>query len=401
MTWRKSVPPLVLILSAVVGCGESLFTSLPPDGDTFDAPLDVAPGLLASFGRGDEQFERVFTVSEGLGPLFNQPSCETCHPGDGRGTPATVLTRFSIGGDLVPELGGPQLQERAIPGVTPETLPPGADFSVRMPPPVFGMGFIEGIPDATLLSMEDPDDLDGDGISGRVNYVEAADFVPPRMVGAGPGSVIGRFGRKANVSSLLEQVVNAYTEDMGLTNDFRTEEVFHPGAGNDAIGDNVPDPEVPAQEVNDAIMYVRLLAPPAKGELTREVTAGEGTFHQIGCASCHVPSLTTGSNPIPELDRVEAPMYTDLLLHDMGPELADNRADWSANGSEWRTAPLWGLRIAGDPLGGEAFYLHDGRASTLDEAVRFHGGEADASRDRYVGLSEAERENLIAFLESL
>ncbi len=401
MSGQKDWLRLLFLVGLLVACRDSLLTSPPPEGETLDAPLDVSPGLLASFARGDEQFERVFTISDGLGPLFNQPSCETCHPGDGRGSLASSLTRFSIGGDLVPELGGPQQQNRAIPGVEPETIPAGAETSDRTAPAVFGMGLIEGVPEAVLTALEDPDDLDGDGISGRINYVEPADFVPSGTVGAGPGQAIGRFGRKANISSLLEQVANAYQQDMGITTDFRPEEPIHPGAGVGTIADGVPDPEVPSFEVGDVVAYVRLLAPPATGPSTPESAAGGTLFMQIGCAACHVPTLTTGPNATPALDRQEAHLYSDLLLHDMGPGLADGRADGTANGFEWRTAPLWGLRLAPDALGGEAIYLHDGRATSVDEAIRLHGGEADAARDGYVGLSEADRENVLAYLNSL
>lgn len=391
----------LLLAMCLAGCGDQLFTSLPPEGETLDGTLDISPSLNASFARGDEQFERIFTVADGLGPTFNQPSCETCHPGDGRGAPSTSLTRFSVGGDLVPALGGPQLQDRAIPGTPPERLPPGAEISVRTAPPVFGMGLVEAIPAETLIALEDPDDADGDGISGRVNWVTPADFVPAAEIGGGPGQAVGRFGRKSNVSSLLEQVVSAYQQDMGITSDYQPLEPVNPEAGTVPIGDSVPDPEVPATEVNDVVMYVRLLAPPARGEITSEVTRGDALFNQIGCASCHVPTLRTGSHPIPALNQVDVHLYSDLLLHDMGPGLADNRADWLANGQEWRTAPLWGLRLAPDALGGQATYLHDGRANSIEEAIILHGGEAEASRSAFSGLNEADRTALIAFLESL
>ncbi len=208
-----SAAALIWALS-LVSC-DTLLTDSVPVGESLDGAFEgLSPELNAMFARGDEQFGRVFTVSEGLGPIFNQPSCESCHPGDGRGTPSRALIRFSRGADLVPELGGPQLQDHSIPGVPPETLPPGVDISVRMPPPVFGVGLIEGIPEETLLTLEDPDDADGDGISGRINWVEAADFVPSYMVGAGPGLAVGRFGRKANFSSLLELDVAAHRQDM-------------------------------------------------------------------------------------------------------------------------------------------------------------------------------------------
>jgi CxxC motif-containing protein (DUF1111 family) len=399
---EPSVWKLLLLFCTVCSMTcDKLLTSAPERGETLDGTLDVSPSLNASFARGDEQFERVFTIADGLGPIFNQPSCETCHPGDGRGSPSTTLTRFSVDGDPVPRLGGGQLQDKAIPGVSPEVLPPGVQTSVRMPPPVFGMGLLEGIPVETLIALSDPEDSDGDNISGRINWVQAADFVPRGVIGGGNGQSVGRFGRKANVSSLLEQVVSAYREDMGITTDFAPEEVLHPQAGDMTIGDAVPDPEVPASEVNDVIMYVRLLAPPNRGASTEAVRRGDALFAEIGCAACHVPTLSTGSHPIAALDRVDVNLYSDLLLHDMGFELADGRSDGTANGFEWRTPPLWGLRLAADALGGTAFFLHDGRTSDLAEAIRLHGGEAEGVRNRFLGLSEAQRQDLIAFLMSL
>lgn len=148
-------------------------------------------------------------------------------------------------------------------------------------------------------------------------------------------------------------------------------------------------------------LYVRLLKPPARGNETAEVLRGEQLFDEIGCASCHVPMMRTGTSGIPELSEVDAHLYSDLLLHDMGPGLADNRPDGDADGSEWRTPPLWGTRLVGDFLNGEEFYLHDGRARSVSEAIGEHGGEAQGSSDAYTGLSTDDRQALIAFVESL
>jgi len=393
-----TVLTLVLLLSS---CGDKLLTHGPPAGETTAEPMENPLPIMAAFARGDEGFARIFKVSDGLGPTFNQPSCETCHPGDGRGTPQTTLIRFSINGDLVPQLGGPQLQDKSIPGAVPETVPEGAEISVRMPPPVFGRGLMEAIPAETIIALEDPDDADGDGISGRVNWVQPAGFVPAEFVGAGPGLAVGRFGLKANISSLLQQVVGAYREDMGITSDFLPVEAIHSDAGDLALSDRVADPEIPAHEVLDVLMYVRTLAVPNRGEITPEVQNGERLFEQVGCTGCHIPTLKTGPSPIPSLDQVDAHMYSDLLLHDMGPGLADNRADGSADGYEWRTPPLMGIRLAPDNLGGPAHYLHDGRTSDLGEAILEHGGEAQGSRDRYQALSTDEQNALLAFVLSL
>jgi CxxC motif-containing protein (DUF1111 family) len=398
MCRRTMVLSLMLALSQ---CGGKLLTEGTPPGETTAEPMENPASIMAAFARGDEFFARIFKVSDGLGPTFNQPSCETCHPGDGRGTPQTALIRFSINGDLVPRLGGPQLQDKGIPGVNPETIPTGAEISVRMPPPVFGRGLMEAVPAETIIALEDPDDSNGDGISGRVNWVQPAEFVPAEFVGSGPGLAVGRFGLKANISSLLHQVVGAYRDDMGITSDFLAEESIHPDAGDLALTDRVPDPEIPASEVLDVLMYIRTLAVPNRGEITDQVRAGEALFHEVGCVSCHVPSLRTGPNAIPSLDEVDAPLYSDLLLHDMGPTLADNRADGSADGFEWRTPPLMGIRLAPDNLGGIAHYLHDGRTSDLGDAISAHGGEAQGSRDRYQALSVQEQEALVAFVLSL
>ena len=399
--FARFAAPLALVWLALVGC-DTLFTEAPPAGEDFESPFDgLDPETARMFIKGDENFEHVFTIDEGVGPIFNNMSCGGCHPGDGRGTPNEALVRFSMGTDLVPELGGPQLQDRAIPGSQAEALPPGVDRSLRLPPPVFGVGLIEAIPEATVLAYADENDVDQDGISGRPNWVTAPEFVPPTEVGGGPGQHLGRFGRKANVSSLIEQVSAAYHQDMGITSDFIPVENQNPQAGGVAVGDKAADPEIPAMTVLETVVYVRLLAPPAQGERTEQVLRGEQLFESAACSSCHVPSMKTGPNEIAALDEVDVPLYSDLLLHDMGPGLADNRPDGSADGSEWKTAPLWGTRIIEDFLDGQAFFLHDGRATSIREAIELHGGEAQQSRDAFLGLSAQEQEDLIEFVRSL
>jgi CxxC motif-containing protein (DUF1111 family) len=387
-----------------VGC-DTLFTSAPAEGETFDQPL---PGLThdqkLAFARGDAAFGKAFSFKEGLGPIFNQSACESCHPGDGKSHPRTNLIRFGRYDagvfDPLLEFGGPQLQERSIPGALPEAIPAHANaISIRSGPPVFGMGLIETIPDAAILVNADPDDRDSDGISGRANFVAAPTWVTDR---AGPynGKYLGRFGRKAGVAFLLQQVATAYLQDMGITSDFLPVENPHPQAG--ILGDDVPDPEVSAATVNDVVFYLRTLAPPKQGAVTDQVRTGKQLFNDIGCNSCHVPSFRTGPHPtIAALSRVEVPLYSDLLLHDMGDELADNFVEGEANGREWRTTPLWGLRLFESQLGGTAFYLHDGRTSDLREAILAHSGEAANARNRFVALSPSDIEALLAFLRSL
>ena len=316
--------------------------------------------------------------------------------------------RFSIGEDLVPHLGGPQLQDKAIAGAVPERLPAGVQSSLRLPPPVFGVGLIEAIPESVILAFADADDANGDGISGRPNFVVPQDFVPLDEVGGfekdslGEGKpTLGRFGRKAAVGNLLLQVVKAYHEDMGITNDFLPVENRNPQASRSAeAADRVADPELPEQEVRAVLAYLRTLAPPAPGWMTPRRVEGEKLFRSTGCASCHVPELRTGASSIAALANQPVQLYSDLLLHDMGDRLADNRVDGQATGREWKTPPLWGLRIMRDFLDGDAFLLHDGRARTVEEAILLHGGEADRARTAFARLSADARAALLDFVES-
>jgi CxxC motif-containing protein (DUF1111 family) len=395
------VTALSLWLALVGGCG-TVLTTAPDAGDLFDAPLPgLGPAELAAFAEGDAQFGKPFSILEGLGPIFNNVSCASCHSGDGRGRPENVLTRFSIAGSLAPEMGGPQLQDRAIPGAEAERLPTGAEISRRLPPPVFGVGLLEAIPADSILLRADPGDADGDGVSGRAHLVAVPEFVPAHEPGGGPGPALGRFGRKAQVSSLLQQVVDAYHQDMGITTDFRADENVNPLASRPTeAADRVADPELPASAVRAVVAYLRLLAPPAAGEMTARRERGRTLFAAAGCASCHVPTLRTGPSATPALAHREVAAYTDLLLHDMGDGLADYRVDGDADGREWRTAPLWGLRIMRQFLNGEAFLLHDGRARSVEEAIRLHGGEGQAARDAFTALPAADREALLDFVES-
>ena len=395
---------LALTLTVFTGLGcEKILTGAPNDGDQLNAPLPgLSRELQIMFNKGDANFDETFTVATGLGPLFNHSSCAGCHPSDGRGPSQVTFLRYTEPGGDPQRNGEPQLQQFAIPGVLPETLPAGALTSPRAAPPVFGSGLIEAIPEATILSYADPTDADGDGISGRPHLISSPSFVPDTEVGGGPGLHVGRFGLKANNASLLEQTVGAYRQDMGVTSDFEPEETTHPRSGNGSpLGDDVPDPELSGAKVLQTVMYLRLLAPPARGPLTNAVQQGEQIFSAIGCAKCHVPTMQTGPNSIPQLNEVDVHLYSDLLLHDMGPELADNRPDREATGTEWKTRPLWGLRLVKTFLGGQAFYLHDARATTVSEAILLHGGEAEASRNAFVGLTASETQALLAFLNSL
>lgn len=390
------------VLGLALAACDGLLTAPPEDSDVFDAPLDgLSPEELAVFARGDAEFGRRFAVIDGLGPIFNDASCSGCHSGDGRGRPENILLRISRGLDPAIDVGGPQIQDRAIPGVNAETLPADVDVSPRLPPPVFGVGLIEAIPVSSILAHADPNDADGDGISGRPHFVVLPPFVPATEPGAASQPVLGRFSRKAQVGSLLQQVVEAYHQDMGITSDFIPEENVNPlSPGVTLAGDRVTDPEVDASTVQAVLDYIRMLAPPAPAPETPELIEGARLFEEIGCASCHVPSFVTGPHRISALSGRDVVLYSDLLLHDMGPELADNRPDNNASGREWRTTPLWGLRIAPDFLDGQLFLLHDGRARTIREAVELHGGEADRSRDAFMDLSEDQQNTLLEFVRT-
>jgi CxxC motif-containing protein (DUF1111 family) len=394
---------LLLLSAALLGACDQLTTVAPADGDLFDAPVEgLTSAELAAFGRGDAEFGRQFAPNTGLGPIFNDVSCATCHSGDGRGQLRNALFRIgSEGDDFLRSIGGPQIQDKAIAGADPETIPSGHAVSVRLPPPVFGAGLIEAIPEAAILANVDSLDADGDGISGRPNYVAAAGFVPSTEPGAGAGLRLGRFGRKAQNGFLLQQVVEAYLQDMGITSPFLPLENRNPKSGVpvEAI-DRVADPEISESVVQAVTHYLRALAPPAPGPDTERRADGRTLFAQSQCAKCHVPSFTTGPSAIAALSGKTVTLYSDLLLHDMGDDLADLRPDGQASGREWRTTPLWGLRLMRQFLNGDALLMHDGRARSVEEAILLHGGEAAAARAAFMALTPVQRAALLDFVES-
>ena len=408
-----------------------------------------APNLSASaFEKhleGDVEFEANFVtapaeVNPGLGPIYNNISCINCHSRDGRGRPPKVdekfvsmLFRLSLpkpaeaidGQPPIPVPGfGTQLNNRAIFGTAPEgqikidyteqtlttadgtrvhlrypnytftetyqPLPEVVELSPRVAPVVFGLGLLEAIPEETILAYADEADVNGDGISGKPNYVW--DVVQQRYT-------LGRFGWKANQPSLLQQVAAAYHDDMGLTTSlFMTEN----SAGQSQLTAHNATPEISDEILEVVTFYVQTLAVPARRNVDDpQIKQGEVLFAKAQCASCHVPTLRTGVLAgIPSVSNQTIHLYTDMLLHDMGTDLADNRPDFHASGSEWRTPPLWGIGLV-KRVNGHTNFLHDGRARDLMEAILWHGGEAEASRQSVEQMSKAERDALIAFLESL
>ncbi|WP_423128518.1 di-heme oxidoredictase family protein [Gaoshiqia sp. Z1-71] len=392
---------IVIIISAIMaimqGCSE-LEPPAPIDDEVLDGPLEgLSYQLQAQHLAGDEAFSDVFTAETGLGPLFVATSCVGCHAGDGKGHPFTTLTRFgqvdSMSNQFL-HLGGPQLQNRSIPGYEPEQIPEGATFSKMTPPAVTGLGFLELVSDGDILAMTDPEDADADGISGVPNWIDIPSFVTPSPGAATRGGkYIGRFGKKAGAYNLLHQTVEAYNQDIGITSTFEPVDVY---SGN-AIG-----PEVTDKAVRDVVFYLQTLkAPVQRDQDAPEVIHGGDIFVQIGCADCHTQTLTTGYSPVEALSYKEFHPYTDLLLHDMGPGLDDGYTEGTAKTSEWRTPPLWGLGLSPDAQGGQFFLMHDGRAKSIDEAIQLHGGEAGKSKNGFNQLSQQERDGLIKFLKSL
>ncbi|MFB6257379.1 MAG: di-heme oxidoredictase family protein [Flavobacteriales bacterium] len=380
-----------------IGCEKTL-PPAPPGNKVLEGPIEgLSQEELERFRRGDEAFNDVFTSGEGLGPLFVADQCASCHTGDGKGAPFIAFKRFGqsdTSGNNYLDQGGPQLQHKAIPGYNPETLPEGAPTSELLAPAVTGLGFLDAVPDQTLMDMADPNDANGDGISGRPHWQKIPDYVElrPNSISQN-GKYIHRFGKKALTYDLRQQTAVAYNQDMGISSAFEPKD---PHSGNPI------DPEVSTRTINDVVFYLKTLkAPKRRNPNDQKVEKGEEVFRSIDCASCHKPNLKTGPSPIDELDRTTFHPYTDLLLHDMGPELNDGYTEGNALASEWRTPPLWGLGLSQKAQGGKLFLLHDGRANSIREAIRFHGGEAEDAKQAFEALSEKKKGQLIAFLRSL
>lgn len=390
----------ILILFSVVGLVScSAFEPSAPDGDqTLDGPIEgLSAGEHKQFLRGDIAFNnQIFTSDNGLGPLFVATSCGSCHAGDGKGHPFTTLTRFGQpdeNGNQFLNQGGPQLQHRAIAGFIPEQIPAGATSSKFLPPANTGLGFIDAVSDADILAWADPTDVNGDGISGIPNWVSLKLYVESRPSSITQnGKHIARFGKKSSTYDLVQQTAQAYNQDIGITSIYEDKDTY---------SGNLSDPEVSNQTISDVVFYLKTLKAPVPRKETTEIAAGKQIFIAISCASCHRPEMKTGPSNIPALANKTFYPYTDLLLHDMGSGLDDGYTEGSAKTYEWRTPPLWGLGLSKISQGGEYYLLHDGRARSIQEAILLHGGEADASKEKYKLLTDDEKKKLILFLESL
>jgi len=362
-------------------------------------PGDPLPGLSAAeraqFDSGRAVFDSTFTPQVGLGPLFNASGCRECHEdpvtganGDEVEHHATVFHPERAGAmcDELADKGGPVFQDSVTPalhaalGIDREPRPPSPTVvAERTTPDILGFGLLDAVPDSVILSYADPDDKNHDGISGRPNR-----FFDGRL---------GRFGRKASVPTLREFNDGAFQVEIGITNPSVPVEGTVAGDPLPAGTDPAPEPEIGARGLELADAFVRLLAPPTPLKQSREARRGRDVFAQVGCTGCHIPTLRTGDNPIPALSHKEVGAYTDLLLHDMGPQLADI-CFGLAKPSEFRTEALMGVRLA-------TKFLHDGRAKTPEQAIEMHGGEGMRSRDLFEALPAADRAALLAFLKTL
>ena len=466
---------LLLLATALAACDDApRFTQAEPgealsggqatvqrhDRNAFSMPsANLSPERRLDFSVGNSFFRNPWVIApstttarDGLGPLFNTNACQNCHVRDGRGHPPEVdarnavsmLVRLSIPDQpeyakvietlgVVPEpTYGVQLQDMAVPGVTPEgkvrveythetvtfadgtkvelrrphlqitqlgygAMHPDTRFSARIAPPMIGLGLLEAIPEAAILANADPDDRNGDGIRGRSNRVW--DDVQGK-------TALGRFGWKAGQPNVNQQNVHAFASDMGLTTALHPQDDCTPvqidclGAPNgNGAGD---EKEVSENILRLVTFYTRNLGVPSRrGVGAAEVLAGKNLFHEAGCQGCHTPQFITGGGATQaELANQVIRPYSDLLLHDMGPGLADNRSEFAASGQDWRTPPLWGIGLT-ETVGGHTQFLHDGRARNLLEAVLWHGGEAESARQHVLTFNAEQRAALLAFLNSL
>lgn len=457
MMWRliKKLPTL-LVLAGWMGCD-----FLSPEGtasdwanlggltsadavfsNAFQLPAgNLNPAEVEEHRLSDVAFESIFvtapaTVNSGLGPIYNQNACSSCHNKNGRAAFPTgedlggLLFRLSLDGTgpvgeprEVPGFGG-QLQTKSVFGNVREgnvqigfteivgQFPDGETYRLRKPsytltqpyalmpshvrispriaPPIIGLGLLEAISEADILRNADEKDIDKDGISGRPNYVWSIE---------NGQSMLGRFGWKANQPTLRQQNAAAYRDDMGITSPLYRTESFTDQPQHDGRAD---DPEIGERTLYLATYYTQSLAvPTARNQQDADIQKGRHLFFQIGCEHCHKSSFTTARQaPFGFLANQKIRPYTDLLLHDMGEGLADHRSDFLATGSEWRTPPLWGIGLT-QVVSGHTHFLHDGRARNLQEAILWHGGEAEATVVRYKQLHKKERDLILKFLNSL
>lgn len=424
-------------------------TSFELSRESFAQPAEnLNPRSFAQFFSGDTIFNTnwvnaasVVDGRDGLGPLFNTRSCSACHFKDGRGRPPETgeipsgfLIRISLsehGEGEAPQphpVYGNQISVRALPGLPPEAVveityqeiiahyPDGTEYRIQNPeytitnwgygnpgealntsprvaPSVFGLGLLDAIPDETILARADPNDENRDGISGRPNWVWSPSHNKRQL---------GKYGWKANKATIEDQSAGAFQGDLGITSKRFPNENHSPDQVDTRSFPSGGSPELDGRDLDDIVFYLKTLAPPASRFKDQETfRKGKQLFANTQCSSCHIPeSKTLIQTEIPALANQRIYPYTDLLLHDMGEQLADKRPDFEANGREWRTPPLWGLGLI-ETVNGHSRLLHDGRARNTEEAILWHGGEAESSKRAFMELSATQRQALIDFVEAL
>ena len=415
----RAVPLLALaLITAVCGCsgGGSPGGILPGLSTLGEAIPGLPPAQQAAFERGKVLMQRQFSPGEGLGPFYNTTSCAACHSTPVTGGSAPTYRNFYLVAEGPPNAQVPiGTTQGPLPSVVlpsyasitgprptiPQSNPPLQVITVaqRNAPPMFGLGMFEFVTDQTILSNTDPDDADGDGISGRVNRTNGANLN------------IGRFGYKSQANNIEVFIRGAARNQMGITSNpvLGSGAIVTmgdacvrpapqaPGTQNLPLTDNdgIGDPEISVQDLGDIIAFCRFLAPPKPKPFSAAALNGEALFAQLECTKCHLPSLPSTLGPLQA--------FTDLLVHNMGPALADgiglgnpepSTIDPDHVGNEFRTQPLWGVSLT-------APFLHDGRASTLRQAIIMHDGEAQVSRLAFEALTQAQQDDVIAFLEAL
>jgi CxxC motif-containing protein (DUF1111 family) len=407
----KSIYGAALLLSSV-GCGgdDALSSDAAVDGSpsssvfASDVPINGLTGSdVAQFDKGDDLFDLVFREPDGLGPLYVRTSCGACHSDGSRG-PGLVQKMSVVEADGVTAsadqselLYGHSIREGLVaPAVTPVVPPPGDSnvrVSVRVGPPVLGRGYLEAIDDSEIERVEALQAARTDAIHGKINRVT---YISVPVAGnafntftQGQTGIIGRFGLKARQPSIDDFAADAYQGDMGLTTPMRPVELPNPDGLTD---DSKVGVDLDQSHIDRVAFYMRRIAIPVRVGLT---DAGAALFDQAKCSACHVPSLHTRADyPIAQLADIDAPVFTDMLLHDMGTGLADGLADQSSDGKSWRTSPLIGERFA-------QTFLHDGRASTIAEAIAAHGGEGSDAAAAFSALSAADQQTLTDYVGAL
>jgi CxxC motif-containing protein (DUF1111 family) len=392
---RPRLGPLVVLAAALTLVSAIPLLTVDAAGAAGDygGPLPgLTPDELARFQAGAALFSKVHGPEDGLGPTFNATACAECHslpaPGGADKTRSHRITRIGrdAGGtyDDMIDLGGPVLSQQSVAGLLPgcgvsgEKKPKSATaVSERQPPSLFGLGLVAAIPDDTLVALAAAQQAGGE-VAGRVNRSNGA---------------VGRFGDKAQFPTLEAFVADALRNELGITNPRLPDEKPSGQAAGPAC-DVRSDPEDNGAELATLVDFVSMAAPPSRGPVGPAERRGEAIFNEVGCASCHTPSLRTGPSPIAALADQDVPLYSDLLVHDLGEYLADGIRQGEAGSSEWRTAPLWGI-------GRRLWFLHDGRATDLRTAVELHNGEAKDARDRLFKRKRDDLQDVLTFLRSL